>query len=250
MVKLLIVGAARAPAHTRRAARGTLAAQKVGLSALPLYPALSQDNPAPAAVPPAAALSAAADRLAALLTVACAVLLSLLAAVGVLALQLHFESRDREQLHDHLRAARALLASVDNAGELAALPARLQASFGDEPELAVRVQGALDQTLYEQGEPAALPARLLAHPSAAQPAPLMTWRQDGRAWRGSAVVMRMPMPGAAPLTVAMSLDIQPHEGFMRSFRWALMGYVLLTTLAFALLARWATRRALMRAENY
>jgi len=70
MVKLLIVGAARAPAHTRRAARGTLAAQKVGLSALPLYPALSQDNPAPAAVPPAAALSAAADRLAALLTVA------------------------------------------------------------------------------------------------------------------------------------------------------------------------------------
>lgn len=199
---------------------------------------MNHDNPAPTAT------AAAARRLATLLTAACGGLLALLAAVGVLALQLHFESRDRDQLQAHLRAARALLVSVDNTGALAALPERLRASFGDDPALAVRVQGALDQPLYEQGPAAALPARLLAHPAAAQPAPLLTWRQDGRAWRGSAVVMRVPLPGAAPLTVAMALDIQAQEAFGRSFRWAVTGYVLLATLAFALLARWAARRAL------
>lgn len=209
-----------------------------GLSPQTPRPHLTLNNPDPTA--------AAATRLALQLTAACGVLLALLAAVGVLALQLHFESRDRDQLHAHLSAARALLASVDSAGALTVLPARLQASFGDEPELAVRVQGALDQPLYEQGAQVGMPARLLSYPSAAQPAPLLTWRQDGRAWRGSAVVMRMPLPGAAPLTVAMALDIQPHEGFVRSFRWVVTGYVLLMTLAFGLLARWAARRALAR----
>ena len=212
-----------------------------GLSPQTPRPHLTLNNPDPTA--------AAATRLALQLTAACGVLLALLAAVGVLALQLHFESRDRDQLHAHLSAARALLASVDSAGALTVLPARLQASFGDEPELAVRVQGALDQPLYEQGAQVGMPARLLSHPSAAQPAPLLTWRQDGRAWRGSALAMRLPMEGASTLTVAMALDIERHESFIASFRWALIGYVVLAALAFALLARWAAGRALMKVNT-
>lgn len=191
----------------------------------------------------------AARRLAALLTAACALAMGLLAAVGVLALQLHFEARDRSQLQAHLQAARALLVSVDHAGALAALPARLQASFGDEHALAVRVQGAFGQPLYEQGAQAALPPALLAAPHAAQPAPLVDWRQDGRAWRGSALIMQVPLDGAAPLTVAMALDIEPHAAFTRHFGWALAAYVLLATLAFALLARWAAGRALVQCST-
>ena len=185
-----------------------------------------------------------ATRLAVLLTAACTLALALLAAVSLLALNLHFESRDRERLHAHLQQARALLARVDQTAALTALPAQLQAHFEDERDLAVRVQGPQGQALYEQAPQAEMPAALLARPSAAaQPAPLVTWRQDGRAWRGSALLVRMPLDGAAPLTVAMALDIQPHQAFIASFRWALIGYVLLASLLFALLAQWLVRRA-------
>lgn len=204
-----------------------------------------------AAAPLPQARSAAADRLAALLTAACALLLGLLAAVSVLALHLHFESRDRDLLHAHLQAARALLVRVDNTAALAALPARFEAAFADEPALAVRVQGAYGQPLYEQGPASGLPPALLARPSASsQPAPLITWRSDdGRAWRGSALAMHLPMEGASTLTVAMALDIERHESFIASFRWALIGYVVLAALAFALLARWAAGRALMKVNT-
>ncbi len=209
---------------------------------------LSPQTPAPALARRHGDPAAAATRLALQLGTACAALLALLAAVAVLALQMHFESRDRDRLHAHLDTARALLASVDSAGALSALPARLQASFGDKADLAVRVQGALDQPLYEQGAQAAMPAALLSQPSAAPPAPLHTWRHDGSAWRGCAVVMRVPLAGAAPLTVAMALDIQPHDRFVRSFGGSVAGYVLLTALAFGLLARWLARRAFTRLQ--
>ena len=96
-----------------------------------------------------------------------------------------------------------------------------------------------------------LPPALLAQPSASsQPAPLITWHgDDGRAWRGSALAMRLPMEGASTLTVAMALDIERHESFIASFRWALIGYVVLAALAFALLARWAAGRALMKVNT-
>lgn len=206
--------------------------------------------PAPqaAAQPAPAAARAAANRLALLLGAACAVLMGLLVAVSLLALHLHFEARDRALLHAHLQAARALLVRVDHTAALAALPAQLQATFADEPTLAVRVQGAYGQPLYEQGPADVLPRALLARPSAsAQPAPLLTWRDaSGHAWRGSALMMRMPLEGASTLTVALALDIEPHAAFAASFRWALIGYALLASALFALLARWATGRALAR----
>ena len=197
--------------------------------------------PAETALP--AAARGGATRLALLLTAACALLLALLAVVSLLALQLHFESRDRERLHAQLQAARALLTSVDHAAALAALPARLHHAFADEGDLAVRVQGALGQPLYEQGPQASLPAHLLARPSPAQPAPLLSWHLDGRAWRGSAVLMRLPLDGAAPLTVALALDIGAQDAFVTRLRWTLIAYVLLAALAFALLARWLLGRA-------
>ena len=187
----------------------------------------------------------AATRLALWLTAACALALALLAAVSLLALNLHFESRDRERLHAHLAEARALLSRVDQTAALAALPAQLQAHFSDERELAVRVQGAYGQPLYEQGPDAGWPAELLARPRAvAQPAPLVTWRHQGGAWRGSAVLLRLPLDGAAPLTVAMALEIGPQAAFLASFGWVLAAYVLLAALLLALLARWLARRAL------
>ena len=58
--------------------------------------------------------------------------------------------------------------------------------------------------------------------------------------------MRLPLDGAAPLTVAMALDVQPQARFLASLRWALVGYVLLAALLFGLLARWWLGRTLAR----
>ena len=208
-------------------------------------PAAARGGPAARAKPTMTARpSASPTRLALGLSAACALLLALLAAISLLALQLHFESRDRTQLQSHLQTTRGLLTGVDNAAALAALPARLQAALADEPQLAVRVQGGLGQPLYEQGQPTALPASLLAQPGAAQPIALLQWQQDGHSWRGGALLMRLPLDGAAPLTVAMALDIQAQTTFLSSLRWALLAYVLLATLLFGLLARWWLGRAL------
>jgi hypothetical protein len=133
---------------------------------------------------------------------------------------------------------------VDNTAALAALPARLDAAFCDEPDLAVRVQGAWDQPLFEQGQRGAIAPALLERASAvAQPGPLMTWVEKGRTWRGAALRQRMPMEGAAPLTVAVAIDIQPHAAFVARLRWVLAAYVLLATLVFAGVAHWASSTA-------
>ena len=192
-----------------------------------------------------------ATRLALGLASACALALALLAAVSLLALNLYFESRDRERLHAYLAEARGLLAQVDQTAALTALPAQLQVHFGDEHGLAMRVQDPLGQPLYEQAPVAELPAALLARPSAAaQPAPLVSWRQDGHAWRGSAMQVRMPLDGAAPLTVAVAVDIGAQAAFLTHFSWVLVAYVLLAALLLALLAHWLVRRALKpHAEN-
>ncbi|MDO5623864.1 MAG: hypothetical protein Q4G71_04160 [Pseudomonadota bacterium] len=165
---------------------------------------------------------------------------ALVASACLLALHLFFEAGDRERLQAHLQEANLLLARVDDAAALSALPARLQHSFSDEPGLAVRVQGAHGQPLYEQGAHTAMPPALLARPRSAPPAPLVSWHEDGHAWRGSALVMRMPLAGAAPLTVAMALDVQRQHAFLVSLRTMLLGCVLLGWLALAAIAVWTT----------
>ena len=186
---------------------------------------------------------AAGPRLALTLCAAAALLLALLASVAVLALQMHFEARDRDLLHRQLEQARQLLAQVDNTGALAELPGRLAATFNERAGLAVRVLGPLGQPLYEKAPQAAMPPELLGHPALAPPAPLVTWHAGSTSWRGSALVMHMPMDGAAPLTVAMATQAERDTDFLASFRLVLIVYVLLASAALALLAWWLTRRA-------
>lgn len=183
-------------------------------------------------------------RLTLLFTAVASVALALLGGITLLALSLHFEAQDRALLHNHLQQARHLLARVDNTGALSMLAGDLDKAFSRYPDLAVRVQGAYGQPLFEQLPDAQMPTALLARPSASPPAPLVTWRTEHGVWRGSAMVMPLPMPGAAPLTVAMAMDIHHHDAFITRFRHALIGYVVLAALGCALLGGWAVRRGL------
>jgi hypothetical protein len=178
-----------------------------------------------------------------MLGLAVGVLLALLGAVCIFAVQMHFEARDREQLHQHLERAKQLLAAVDNTAALAELPAQMSRVFHADPDLAVRVQGALDQPLYEQTPQSAMPTALLAHPALAAPAPLVTWNAGGAHWRGSALVMRMPLDGAAPLTVAVAMNTGREEGFLFGYRLVVVTYVVIATALWMALAWGLSGRA-------
>lgn len=191
-------------------------------------------------------IARATRRLSLWLTLVAGVLLALLATVTLLAVQMHFEAQDRALLHGHLERARTLLARVDNTALLSALPAELAETLGDEHGLAVRIQNPLGQPLYEQAPIAAMPPRLLARPAVAQPAPLVDWVERGHFWRGSALLMRMPMDGAAPLTVAMALDVGKDQTFVQRLQLVLIAYVLLASAVFGMLAWWLTGRLLNR----
>lgn len=188
--------------------------------------------------PPQSASPSVARAPALWLTAAAVMLVALLAVVAVLALQMHFEARDRDLLHQQLAHARRLLAGVDSTGALAELPGRMATTFGDQSALAVRIQGALGQPLYEKLPQADMPPALLARPALAAPAPLVTWAAAGTHWRGAALVMRMPMDGAAALTVAMATDVGRDLDFLSRFRLVLIAYVLIATLVLALLTAW------------
>ena len=163
-------------------------------------------------------------------------LLALLALVVALALQMFFESSERARLGAHERQVREVLASTDSAAALAALPERMQRRFGALPDVALRVQGAFGQVLYEQGAP--VPQEALARAAAAAPAPLLHWRDgDGRLWRGEVVMMSMPLDGAAPLVVALALDVQQQRLFGLRLQAALALYVLLAAAVLLWLAR-------------
>ena len=83
----------------------------------------------------------------------------------------------------------------------------------------------------------------------AAPVPLVDWRQDDHVWRGSALLMRLALDGAAPLTVAMALDVGQDQAFVRRLGLVLSAYVLLMVPLLALLARWLVRRALRQAVD-
>lgn len=173
---------------------------------------------------------------------AAAAALALLALVALLAVQMHLEAGQRDLLLGELERARQVLAGVDDTAALAAMPARVAATFDHQGDLAVRIQGAAGQPLYDKLPEAAMPPALLARPAAAPPAPLVTWQAGSAAWRGSALVMRIPLDGAAPLTVAMALRIDRDQDFLQRLRLVLAAYVLLAWLGLAALDWWVNRR--------
>mgnify|MGYP001159259938 CR=1 FL=1 len=187
--------------------------------------------------------SSLGTRLTLLLTVVASIALVVLGGVTLWALNAHFEAQDQGTLHSHLQQARLMIAPVDDAAGLATLPTQFHQAFASHHDLAIRVLDANGRTLFEQNA-TGMPADWWRHPNETHPVATMTWREGEHAWRGSAMRMSLSMDGAAPLTVAMALDIHHHELFTTNFRHALMGYVLLTAAGCALLAWWAVRQGM------
>ena len=173
--------------------------------------------------------------------VAAAVLL----AVGLVlahAVENHFLEQDRHEIEGKLELIGNLLARTGHPMALQMLPRQLDDALVGHHGLTVAVIGADGAAWYASPE-AAFPASLLERAAQGQPV-LQIWPQAEHIYRGTAVRLPTALPGNAPVTVAIALDITHHRMFMAKFRHMLAIAMALAVLATAALGWIATRRGL------
>lgn len=171
---------------------------------------------------------------------------AVLIGVGVLVVRLvesHFEQQDLTELGGKLELVRHRLERVRAPADLDAAEASLADALVGHHDLALRVVAADGRELFAAGH-AGFPAALVAPVDAAAAIRPLVWRHDGRSYRGIVAAAATGIPGQAPATVAVALDIEHHLAFMSSFRrnlaLAIGGGIALT----ALLGWAAARRGL------
>ena len=120
-----------------------------------------------------------------------AVLLALGGLVGR-AIERHFEDLDRAELTGKLQHAQHLIAQVDSLAQLERLSAPLGDAFLAHHDLVVRVLGPDQQVLLATPD-AQWPPQLPVLAAELALAPLWTWAQDGKNYRGLAATFPTAM---------------------------------------------------------
>ena len=169
-----------------------------------------------------------------------AVLLALGWLVGV-AIERHFEELDRAELTGKLQHAQHLIAQVGTPAQLERLAVPLGEAFLAHHDLVVRVMGPDQQVLLATpGAQWPTPWPVAAADLAS--APLWTWTQDGRNYRGLAATF--PTAMASQVQVAMAIDSGHHDAFLRTLQRSLWLFVACAVLFMGLLGWFAARRGL------
>ena len=169
-----------------------------------------------------------------------AVLLALGWLVGV-AIERHFEELDRAELTGKLQHAQHLIAQVGTPAQLERLAVPLGEAFLAHHDLVVRVVGPDQQVLLATpGAQWPTPWPVAAADLAS--APLWTWTQDGRNYRGLAATF--PTAMASQVQVAMAIDSGHHDAFLRTLQRSLWLFVACAVLFMGLLGWFAARRGL------
>ena len=169
-----------------------------------------------------------------------AVLLALGGLVGG-AIERHFEDLDRAELTGKLQHAQHLIAQVDSLAQLERLSAPLGDAFLAHHDLVVRVLGPDQQVLLATPD-AQWPPQLPVLATELALAPLWTWAQDGKNYRGLAATF--PTAMGTQVQVAMAIDSEHHDAFLRAFQRSLWLFVACAALLMGLLGWFAARRGL------
>lgn len=165
------------------------------------------------------------------------------------AMEAHFVGSDRHELEGHLELIRHLLESADSQEGFDRLPQEMDDALVGHQGLAVAVVDARGNTWFATSG-AAFPHALMQSqdcnrlPDSVKclDVTLRQWRQDSHDYRGMVVPVRA---GNGEIqSVAVSLDIQHHEVFMKRFRELLALAMALAALATASLGWIVTRRSL------
>jgi two-component system heavy metal sensor histidine kinase CusS len=171
-----------------------------------------------------------------------AVLLALGWAVSV-AIERHFVELDHHALSGKVELARELVSRVDDAAALERVDEPLADAFVGHHDLVIQLADG-DGRLRYRSAAITFPPALTALPRDDRQLPTVEWQSEGRRFRGVSARIAPAIPGAAPLTVAVAIDVGHHDDFIAAFQRSLALYVLLAALLMALAAWWATRRGL------
>ena len=158
----------------------------------------------------------------------------------------HFEELDREALQAKLMLAHHAIARVSTPAELLGLPAQLSVSATGHHDLLMHITGPDQQVVLTapNGEFVGNWQASIATPSTAQGEPLLQWSHNGSSYRGLVASMPTGIPGAAPLQVAVAVDIAHHQVFMDALLQTLWLFVGGAALATGLLGWFAASRGL------
>ncbi len=175
-----------------------------------------------------------------------AVLLTLGWLIGK-AIEQHFVEQDVAWMTSKLQSTGKLLEKVQTPADLVALVTQLNYSLIGHRDLAILVRRSDNRTLFATAGVDFPPVLLVREAIRSPPLPL-DWQQgsgaDALPRRGIAGLLPTGVAGAAPVLVAVAIDITHHANFMVSFKRALWQVVAASAILAWLLGWLAVRREL------
>lgn len=131
----------------------------------------------------------------------------------------HFEEQDRMELHGKLELVRHALAKVRIPSDLTTIPQSLSDALIGHPDLSVAILGPDHRILFATPS-AAFATYLLEQPSSKDlsgEASLVMWEQSGKVYRGISADADTGIVGQPLATVALAINIEHHQAFMKAF---------------------------------
>lgn len=159
------------------------------------------------------------------------------------AIDRHFEQQDFDALAGKMLLAQHAIERVHSQGDFDTLQSQLNDALIGHHDLVVQVLGPTGEVLLASSG-IAFPSEWLMHAPQDQAQKLLVWSQGDRSFRGMALAIPTGIPQWRPLVVAVAVDVEHHNVFMRSLMRALWVFVACAALATGVLGWLAASRGL------
>lgn len=159
------------------------------------------------------------------------------------AIDRHFEQQDFDALAGKMQLAQHAIERVNSQRDFDTLQSQLNDALIGHHDLVVQVFGPTGDVLLAS-EGVTFPREWLAQAPATQTNRLFHWSQGERNFRGVVQAMFTGIPHWQPLVVAVAMDVEHHNVFMRSLMRALWVFVACAALATGVLGWLAASRGL------
>lgn len=183
------------------------------------------------------------SRLTLLFAISSSTVLLVLGWLTGVAIDRHFEQQDLDTLSGKMQLAQHAIERMNAPRDFEALQSQLNDALIGHYALVVQVLGPTgDVLLASKG--AVFPAEWLATAPSTHASKLFQWTQGERRFRGVVQAIHSGIPHWQPLVVAVAVDMEHHNMFMRSLMRALWMFVALAALATGVLGWVAASRGL------
>lgn len=172
-----------------------------------------------------------------------------LLAVGLLVSSLvesHFEEQDLMELHGKLELVRHALDKVNSPSDLTSISQGLSDALIGHPDLSVAVLGPDHHVLFTTTDAPFTTYHLeqLSSKNLSAETRLMMWKKNGKVYRGIYASAATGIAGQPLATVALAVNIEHHQAFMKAFYINLWMAITAGILITILLGWVAARRGL------